>query len=84
MIDYDDQEEDSFDEWDEETSTLPCPNCNLPVYEDAEQCPSCQHYILPGAQSSSNRFPLGTQIMIWILILSLLLPAILGLLQFVQ
>jgi hypothetical protein len=25
--------------------TVPCPYCRRPVYEDAERCPHCEHYL---------------------------------------
>ena len=25
--------------------TLPCPSCDAPIYEDAEQCPACGEYV---------------------------------------
>lgn len=37
------------DEGDEVSETIPCPNCGADVYEDAEQCPVCGEFILPGA-----------------------------------
>lgn len=36
------------DDMDEESETLPCPNCGTDVYEDAEQCPVCGQYIMSG------------------------------------
>ena len=29
----------------EDDSTVPCPYCNRPIYEDAERCPHCEQYI---------------------------------------
>jgi hypothetical protein len=46
---YDDLEdreypdEDDLDPDDDET--VPCPHCHEPVYEDAERCPACGHYL---------------------------------------
>jgi endogenous inhibitor of DNA gyrase (YacG/DUF329 family) len=28
--------------------TVPCPSCGRDVYEDADRCPSCGDYIVPG------------------------------------
>lgn len=42
--DLDDREfPDDEDEDGEET--VPCPYCLRPVYEDAERCPECGHYL---------------------------------------
>jgi hypothetical protein len=30
---------------DEDDETVPCPYCREPVYEDAERCPGCGHYL---------------------------------------
>jgi hypothetical protein len=38
-----DDEDDLDDDQDDET--IPCPHCREPVYEDAEQCPSCGKYL---------------------------------------
>jgi hypothetical protein len=56
--DQDDDEEEDWDnpnEFDEEApddedldddrSTVPCPYCRRPVYEDAEYCANCDEYI---------------------------------------
>lgn len=45
-------EDDYYDE-DDESETVPCPDCGADVYEDAEQCPSCGQYIIAGATSTS-------------------------------
>jgi hypothetical protein len=29
----------------DDTDTVPCPYCGCEVYEDAERCPSCEHYL---------------------------------------
>lgn len=39
--DWDDDDID--DESDDET--IPCPHCRRTVYEDAERCPACGHYL---------------------------------------
>ena len=31
--------------WDEPTETTPCPHCGEDVYENAERCPHCEHYL---------------------------------------
>jgi endogenous inhibitor of DNA gyrase (YacG/DUF329 family) len=40
---YPDQED--FDDEDELTLAVPCPNCGADVYEDAPQCPTCGEYV---------------------------------------
>ena len=45
--DEDDDEEDLVDAPDDgdDDETIPCPHCLEPVYEDAEWCPACGHYL---------------------------------------
>jgi hypothetical protein len=31
---------------DDESETVSCPDCGADVYEDAEQCPQCGHYLV--------------------------------------
>lgn len=38
-------EPDGDDEDDEDAETVLCPYCLRPVYEDAERCPGCGHYL---------------------------------------
>ena len=50
MIHHDDDEDDDPEAPDEpddldEDETEPCPYCRRPVYDDAEQCPSCGNYL---------------------------------------
>jgi hypothetical protein len=43
----DDEWDDDYpDEDDAESLVKACPECGQDVYEDAEQCPHCGHYIL--------------------------------------
>jgi uncharacterized protein (DUF983 family) len=42
--DWDDAD-DEFDSEEDDKSTIACPNCHKQVYDDAEQCPYCGHYI---------------------------------------
>jgi len=42
--DDDDPYEEDWDD-DGESLTVPCPECGTDVYEDAEQCPVCGHYL---------------------------------------
>ncbi len=46
--DYEEEWDDAYDDDDGESYVVPCPNCGTEVYEDAEQCPSCGEYIVPG------------------------------------
>jgi hypothetical protein len=44
--DLDDREwPDDEGEDEDDDETVPCPHCRMPVYEDAEQCPSCGKYL---------------------------------------
>ncbi|MAG92153.1 MAG: hypothetical protein CMJ48_00160 [Planctomycetaceae bacterium] len=49
--------DDEYDDDDGESYVVPCPNCGTEVYEDAEQCPSCGDYIVPGTSALSNWSP---------------------------
>lgn len=42
-LDHDDW--DDAPEGDEDDDTVECPHCHRDVYEDAEQCPGCGHYL---------------------------------------
>lgn len=42
----------SEDQDEDESLTVPCPECGAHVYEDAVRCPHCGAYITPGAPSS--------------------------------
>jgi hypothetical protein len=35
----------SFRDEEEDDTTMPCPYCKEPVYEDAERCPHCENYL---------------------------------------
>lgn len=48
-----DDEEDELDS-DDDQSTVTCPNCRKQVYDDAEQCPYCGHYISEAERSSGK------------------------------
>ena len=39
------------DDADDESETIPCPNCGTDVYEDAVQCPVCGEYITSGGRN---------------------------------
>ena len=44
--DYDPDEIDDDDDWgDDDETTMPCPHCREPVYDDAELCPNCGRYL---------------------------------------
>ena len=46
--DLDDREyPDEDDSDDDDPETIECPECRRQVYEDAEQCPHCGHFITP-------------------------------------
>ena len=40
---------------DDQTDTIPCPECGAEVYEDADQCPACGHYIVHDTRAWSGR-----------------------------
>ena len=42
---FGDYADDDNDEPDDDDTTVPCPYCHEPVYDDAEQCPSCRRYV---------------------------------------
>lgn len=42
---WDEDWDDDLDGEDDEKSTVPCPYCRQPVYEDAEYCSNCEEYI---------------------------------------
>lgn len=39
--------EDEHEDWseDDDDLTIPCPHCREPVFDAAEQCPGCGHYL---------------------------------------
>ncbi len=42
----DDLDDDEYpDDDDDDDETIPCPYCRVPVYEAAERCPACGHYL---------------------------------------
>ncbi len=43
--DLDDFEDPDEPEDDDSDTTIPCPYCRKPVYEDAERCPGCGSYL---------------------------------------
>ena len=40
---------------DDDTDVTPCPACGADVYEDAERCPHCGAYIVPGRAGAGWR-----------------------------
>ncbi len=55
MMSWSTDDEDDLQDWEypdlddddgDEPETIDCPNCSADVYDDAEQCPACGHYIL--------------------------------------
>lgn len=51
------QARDLTDENDDETPTIPCPNCRRPVPDFADRCPYCGDWIVQSAGTSSRRNP---------------------------
>ena len=38
-------DEDVWDDNEDEDTTVPCPHCRRPIYEDSPRCPHCGNYI---------------------------------------
>lgn len=78
MDEFDDLDTDEFDDWSNESpadyDVIECPQCGESIYEDSEQCPNCLEYIV---SSSPNELSSFTKVVIWLVIISLALPAIL-------
>ena len=49
------------------SSTVACPNCRKPVFDDADRCPSCGDWIVPGSE------PPQREIIPWWVVVALLL-----------
>ena len=64
--------------YDGESNTVKCPNCEMQIYDDAEQCPYCQNYVV---WDQARRFSPWAKIMVWALIAALILPAIIAVLN---
>ncbi len=49
--------DDDVDTWDDDSPpvVLPCPNCGVEVYEEAEQCPSCGEWIVAATGALAGR-----------------------------
>ena len=50
-----DELDDDWDEGEDESDVVPCPECGAEVYEDAEQCPACGQYIVHGTSPWRGR-----------------------------
>ena len=72
-VDSDWGDEEYEADWDDalsdESETVPCPECDAEVYEDAEQCPICGSYII---HSSSARQYLWKNRPLWWIVLGAL------------
>lgn len=59
--DYDDLDDSDVNDgdWDDgaddEAETLPCPACGAQIYEQAEQCPYCGHYVTHWSSALAGR-----------------------------
>jgi hypothetical protein len=49
--DEDGTDEEEWPESDEDSPTVPCPECGGDVYEEADHCPSCGHFLLAASAS---------------------------------
>lgn len=74
---------DDWDESDETTDSIPCPNCGQWIYDEAQRCPHCGEYVVEDHRFWSDK-PRWKQTMfttvVILVIISFLLPAIIGLL----
>jgi hypothetical protein len=43
--DADDTDDEGWDDDEDDETTIPCPACREPVYDDAERCPYCGVYL---------------------------------------
>ena len=53
--DMDDPDDVGDDAGDDDSETVPCPHCRKPVYEAAERCPHCGHYL--SEEDAPRRYP---------------------------
>lgn len=49
-----DDDEGGWQDEDGESLTITCPECGADVYEDAEQCPACGHWITHSETPTAN------------------------------
>jgi hypothetical protein len=52
---YDAEQYDAAQYDDDSSETLPCPNCDAEIYEDAERCPNCGEYVTPSSSLWAGR-----------------------------
>ncbi len=76
--DYDPEAPSDFD-LDDQDETLACPECGAAVYDDADYCNKCGHWITPS--DSQSKLDLkhphrNTKLIALILLLVILVPAI--------
>ncbi|MEK6238409.1 MAG: hypothetical protein N2C14_27135 [Planctomycetales bacterium] len=45
-VDDEFEDHDWKDDEDDDTEVVPCPECGVDIYEDAEQCPACGQYVV--------------------------------------
>ncbi|MCH8044406.1 MAG: zinc ribbon domain-containing protein [Planctomycetes bacterium] len=53
MNDAYDFDDDEYDSADDDSETLPCPQCGQSIYEEADQCPYCGQYVTFSSSSSA-------------------------------
>ena len=58
---------------DSETDVRPCPNCGAEIYHDADRCPRCGQYVVPGRGSGGG----GKSLPLWWILLILAAAALL-------
>ena len=61
-----------YDEDLEQDDTVDCPFCGEPMYDDADRCPSCGHYV--SSADFAKRIPTWVVIVIVLTILTFLMP----------
>jgi uncharacterized protein (DUF983 family) len=47
--DWDDADDLPDDSDDGDDTTIPCPACGEPIFEDSPRCPACGEYVIAGA-----------------------------------
>ncbi len=50
-----DEDQEIYGSEEDEHPVIPCPNCGEEVFDDAEQCPSCGHWLVPDRNPMRGR-----------------------------
>lgn len=70
MQDFEDDDEDESIEDGDSTDTESCPHCGLAVYEQAERCSHCGHYITT-EDNHTNTTALRTRIVVGMILIAI-------------